>query len=167
MDSPLDVTTTGGVQVWTLNQTETGNAITDLSFVEAIERAVDEANDNLEVRAIVLTGAGKHFSSGGNVKEMADGEGMFGLDERAQRRAYIAGIQRVPRALQRLEVPIIAAVNGAAVGGGAALAMACDIAVASDKARYFFAFGRLGAAACDMGCSYRARVYASPSSNTQ
>ncbi|MFZ2240711.1 MAG: enoyl-CoA hydratase-related protein, partial [Gordonia amarae] len=109
MDSPLDVATTGGVQVWTLNQTETGNAITDLSFVEAIERAVDEANENLEVRAIVLTGAGKHFSSGGNVKEMADGQGMFGLDERAQRRAYIAGIQRVPRALSRLEVPIIAA----------------------------------------------------------
>lgn len=158
MDSPLDVATTGSVQVWTLNQTETGNAITDLSFVEAIERAVDEANDNLEVRAIVLTGAGKHFSSGGNVKEMADGEGMFGLDERAQRRAYIAGIQRVPRALQRLEVPIIAAVNGAAVGAGCDLAMMCDIRIASEKAFFAESFVQIGLIPGDGGSWYLPRA---------
>ncbi|QHN19342.1 crotonase/enoyl-CoA hydratase family protein [Gordonia amarae] len=158
MDSPLDVTTTGGVQVWTLNQTETGNAITDLSFVEAIERAVDEANENLEVRAIVLTGAGKHFSSGGNVKEMADGQGMFGLDERAQRRAYIAGIQRVPRALSRLEVPIIAAVNGAAVGAGCDLAMMCDIRIASEKAFFAESFVQIGLIPGDGGSWFLPRA---------
>ncbi len=145
MTSPLDVTTQGTVQVWTITLPEVGNAITDPAVIAAFEQAVDAANRDTAVCAIVLTGAGKIFSAGGNVKDMADGRGMFGLDAIDQRRAYIDGIQRIPRALGRLEVPLIAAVNGAAIGGaGCDLAMMCDIRIASERASFAESFVQLG-----------------------
>ena len=76
MTSPLTITTDGSVQTWTIDRQDVGNAITGADFIEAFERAVHDANRDLDVRAIVLTGAGKIFSAGGNVKEMADHEGM-------------------------------------------------------------------------------------------
>ena len=132
MGSPLNVATAGHIQIWTINRPDVGNAITGLDIIEALEEAVYAANADTEVRAVILTGR-SHLSAGGNVKDMADRQGMFGVDERAQRRAYVAGIQRIPRAMQRLEVPIIAAVNGAAIGAGLDLAMMCDLRVASDR----------------------------------
>ncbi len=134
MSTPLNVATAGHIQIWTINRPDVGNAITGLDIIEALEEAVYAANADTEVRAVILTGEGRIFSAGGNVKDMADRQGMFGVDERAQRRAYVAGIQRIPRAMQRLEVPIIAAVNGAAIGAGLDLAMMCDLRVASDRA---------------------------------
>lgn len=158
MHSPLDIATTGATQIWTVNKPEVGNAITDVEFVEAFESAVDAANADLEIRAIILTGAGKIFSAGGNVKEMADRTGMFGVDERAQRRAYVAGIQRLPRALARLEVPIIAAVNGAAVGAGCDLAMMCDIRIASERASFAESFVQVGLIPGDGGTWFLPRA---------
>ncbi len=105
---------------------------------------MDAANRDNTVHAVILTGAGKIFSAGGNVKEMADRQGMFGLDAINQRRAYIDGIQRIPRALGRLEVPLIAAVNGAAIGAGCDLAMMCDIRIASERASFAESFVQLG-----------------------
>lgn len=135
MTPPLDIAAHGPTQVWTITQPEVGNAITGEDFIAAFERAVDAANADASIRAVILTGAGKIFSAGGNVKEMADRAGMFGLDALDQRHAYIAGIQRIPRALQRFEVPLIAAVNGAAVGAGCDLALMCDIRIASSAPR--------------------------------
>jgi len=158
MSSPLTVTTRGHVQTWTIDQQDIGNAITGTDFIEAFERAVDDANRDLTVRAILLTGAGGIFSSGGNVREMADRHGMFGLDPRQQRRAYVASIQRVPRALERLEVAIIAAVNGAAVGAGCDLAMMCDIRVASDRAYFAESFVSIGLIPGDGGTWFLPRA---------
>ncbi|GED99063.1 hypothetical protein nbrc107697_31020 [Gordonia crocea] len=135
MTTPLKIATADHIQIWTINRPDVGNAITGLDVIEALERAVDEANADTRVRAVILTGEGKIFSAGGNVKEMADRQGMFGVDERAKRRAYVAGIQRIPRALRRLEVPIIAAVNGAAIGAGLDLAMMCDISESLRRGR--------------------------------
>ena len=75
---------------------------------------------------------------------MADRQGMFGLDPIAQRWAYVDGIQRIPRALGRLEVPLIAAVNGAAVGAGCDLAIMCDIRIASERASFAESFVQHG-----------------------
>ncbi|NDK90736.1 crotonase/enoyl-CoA hydratase family protein [Gordonia desulfuricans] len=158
MDTPLDIATSGPVQVWTINSPDVGNAITGTEFVKAFEAAVDAANADLEVRAIVLTGAGKIFSAGGNVKEMADRTGMFGVDERAQRRAYVDGIQRIPRAFSRLEVPIIAAVNGASVGAGCDLAMMCDIRIASERASFAESFVQVGLIPGDGGTWFLPRA---------
>ncbi|MDQ2638892.1 MAG: crotonase/enoyl-CoA hydratase family protein [Actinomycetota bacterium] len=131
-------------QVWTINLPHAGNAITDRDFITAFESAVDDANGDNMIRAVILTGEGKIFSAGGNVKEMADRRGMFGLDRLDQRRAYVDGIQRIPRALTRLEVPMIAAVNGPAIGAGCDLAMMCDIRIASERASFAESFVQIG-----------------------
>ncbi|TFV57854.1 crotonase/enoyl-CoA hydratase family protein [Mycobacterium sp. PS03-16] len=157
-NSPLTITAAGPTQVWTIAMPEVGNAITDLGFIAALEAAVDAANADTAVRAAILTGEGKIFSAGGNVKEMADREGMFGLDALPQRRAYIDGIQRVPRALSRLEVPLIAAVNGPAIGAGCDLAMMCDIRIASEKASFAESFVQLGLIPGDGGSWFLPRA---------
>lgn len=154
----LDIATTDAVQVWTINLPEVGNAITGGELIAAFESAVDEANADEEVRAIVLTGAGHIFSSGGNVQEMADEEGLFGLSGVAQRHGYASGIQRIPRAMLRCEVPVIGAINGAAVGAGCDLAMMCDIRVAAESAFFAESFVQLGLIPGDGGSWFLQRV---------
>jgi enoyl-CoA hydratase/carnithine racemase len=158
MSTPLTITATAATQVWTISLPDVGNAITDRGFIAALEAAVDDANADTDVRAAILTGEGKIFSAGGNVKEMADREGMFAFEALAQRRAYIDGIQRIPRALSRLEVPLIAAVNGPAVGAGCDLAMMCDIRVASEKASFAESFVQLGLIPGDGGSWFLPRA---------
>ncbi|BBX90331.1 crotonase/enoyl-CoA hydratase family protein [Mycolicibacterium boenickei] len=158
MSSPLDIHTDGSVQVWTIDLPDVGNAITGTDVIEAFESGVDTANRDNTIRAVVLTGAGKIFSAGGNVKEMADRQGMFGLDAIDQRRAYIDGIQRIPRVLGRLEVPLIAAVNGAAIGAGCDLAMMCDIRIASERASFAESFVQLGLIPGDGGTWFLPRA---------
>ncbi|MBW0016701.1 MAG: crotonase/enoyl-CoA hydratase family protein [Mycobacterium sp.] len=144
MTEPLNVVSNGPTQVWTINLPQVGNAITGKGVITAFEVAVDAANADTAVRAVILTGEGKIFSAGGNVKEMADRRGMFGLDPIDQRHAYTDGIQRIPRALYRLEVPLIAAVNGPAIGAGCDIAMMCDIRIASERASFAESFVQLG-----------------------
>jgi enoyl-CoA hydratase/carnithine racemase len=158
MNNPLDISGSGPTQVWTINQADVGNAITGKDFIAAFEAAVDQANADAAVRAVILTGAGKIFSGGGNVKEMADHTGMFGLDALDQRHAYIDGIQRIPRALGRLEVPLIAAVNGPAIGAGCDLAMMCDIRIASERASFAESFVQLGLIPGDGGTWFLQRA---------
>lgn len=158
MSTPLNIAAHGATQTWTIDLPEVGNAITDKSFISAFEAAVDAANADIGVRAVILTGAGKIFSAGGNVKEMADRTGMFGLDALDQRRAYVDGIQRIPRALGRLEVPLIAAVNGPAVGAGCDLAMMCDIRVASERASFAESFVQIGIIPGDGGTWFLPRA---------
>ena len=158
MSGPLQVDTCGPTQVWTITLPHVGNAITDSAFIAAFDAAVDAANADTAVRAIVLTGAGKIFSAGGNVKEMADRRGMFGLDALSQRRAYIDGVQRIPRAVARLEVPLIAAVNGPAIGAGCDLVMMCDIRVASERASFAESFVQLGLIPGDGGTWFLPRA---------
>lgn len=158
MTSPLNVQTDGPVQLWTVDLPDVGNAITGNDVIAAFETGVDAANRDNAIRAVILTGAGKIFSAGGNVKEMADRQGMFGLDAIDQRRAYIDGIQRIPRALGRLEVPLIAAVNGAAIGAGCDLAMMCDIRIASERASFAESFVQLGLIPGDGGTWFLPRA---------
>lgn len=154
----LVITTEDAVAVWTIDRPHIGNAISDKEFVTAFETAVDAANRDASVRAVILTGEGKIFSAGGNVKEMADREGIFGLDPLDQRYAYVDGIQRLPRALARLEVPIIAAVNGAAIGAGCDLAAMCDIRIASERASFAESFVQIGLVPGDGGTWFLQRA---------
>ncbi len=158
MSEPLDITIADGVAVWTLDLPKVGNAITGHDVIAAFERAVDDANANDEIRVVILTGSGRFFSAGGNVREMADEEGLFGLDPVDQRHGYADGIQRIPRAMQRCEVPVIAAVNGAAIGAGCDLAMMCDLRIAAESAFFAESFVQLGLIPGDGGSWFLQRA---------
>lgn len=158
MTTALDITTNGSIRTWTISLPAVGNAITGKDVISDFEAAVDSANADTEVRAVILTGEGKIFSAGGNVKEMADQAGIFALSALDQRRAYVDGIQRIPRALSRLEVPLIGAVNGAAIGAGCDLALMCDIRIASERASFAESFVQLGLIPGDGGTWFLQRV---------
>ena len=158
MNNPLEITGTDAAEVWTINLPHVGNAITGKDFVAAFESAVDNANADTAIRAVILTGEGKIFSAGGNVKEMADRDGMFALGPLDQRYAYVNGIQRIPRAMARLEVPLIGAINGPAIGAGCDLAMMCDIRVASERASFAESFVQLGLIPGDGGTWFLQRA---------
>ena len=108
----------GPVALLTLNRPDTRNALSGEEVFAAFEQVFERLNGDMTVRAAVLTGAGSAFCSGGNVAEMRDRTGMFGGSALEIAAKYRAGIQRIPRAFQKLTVPIIAAVNGAAIGAG-------------------------------------------------
>ncbi|OZF05440.1 enoyl-CoA hydratase [Rhodococcus sp. 15-1189-1-1a] len=144
MTEPLLIERRGDVDVWTLNNPESRNPISEIETVAAIEDAVSEANRDPSVRVAILTGAGSAFSSGGNVKHMRDKQGMFGGSPAELRQGYRHGIQRIPKALYHCEIPTIAAVNGAAIGAGCDLALMCDLRVASTTAKFAESFVKVG-----------------------
>lgn len=138
----------GAVARITINRPERRNSL-GLGFAAAMNRVLDDVDGSPELGAVVLTGAGSVFCGGGDLAEiMSTAPGDPGADLRVVR-----GYNRIVGRLRRLDVPVVAAVNGPAVGGGAALALACDIAVAASGASYIFAFERIGLSGADMGCS--------------
>ncbi len=140
-----------GVVLLTLNRPEKRNPISEPDVVDALVAALGRLNSDRSVRAAILTGAGTAFSSGGDIRAM-----QAALDTRATSPVhtqdyYRDGIQRIPLAFEKLEVPIIAAVNGAAIGAGNDLACMCDIRIAGQSARFAESFVRLGIIAGDGG----------------
>lgn len=134
----------GHVVTLTLNRPEQRNALSYMETFQAIEQACTRIQNDLTVRCVIITGNGSAFSAGGNVKQMQDRSGIFGGSPLKTRENYRTGIQRIPLAIWELEVPIIAAVNGPAVGAGCDLACMCDIRIASEKAFFAESFVKLG-----------------------
>ncbi len=142
----------------TLNDPDVRNAISDEETISGIVEALAKINDDYDVRCAILTGAGTAFSSGGNVKKMQRHDGMFSGGVYNVREGYLRGIQRIPRAMYELEVPIIAAVNGPAIGAGCDLACMCDIRIAGRSARFAESFVKLGIIPGDGGAWFLPRV---------
>lgn len=148
----------GHVAVITLNMPETRNALNGEACFAAFETLFEDINQDMEIRAIVLTGAGSAFCSGGNVADMRDKKGMFAGTPEQVADNYRIGIQRIPRAFEKLQVPIIAAVNGPAIGAGNDLACMCDIRIASTNAKFAESFVKVGIIPGDGGCWLLPRV---------
>ncbi|WP_063052486.1 crotonase/enoyl-CoA hydratase family protein [Nocardia arthritidis] len=144
MSTPLLIERVGDTVVWTLNNPELRNPVSEAETIAALEDAVATVNRDPSVRAAILTGAGPAFSSGGNIKHMRDKQAMFGGSPAELRQSYRHGIQRIPKALYHCEIPTIAAVNGAAIGAGCDLAMMCDLRIASTTAKFAESFVKLG-----------------------
>lgn len=158
MKAPVLYEQEGGIVTITLNRPETRNAISEPEVVNALIDALTRLQNDRTVRAGILTGAGTAFSSGGNVKAMGRAGGLSDPLPVLTRSNYREGIQRIPHAFAALEVPVIAAVNGPAVGAGCDLACMCDIRLASKNAWFAESFVKLGLIAGDGGARLLPRI---------
>ena len=111
----------GSVAYLTLNRPDIRNAITGEIIINEIEEVCQRVQKNNDINVMIVTGAGSAFSAGGNIKDMVHKQGMFSGNPEQLRKNYCEGIQRIPLALYYLDVPTIAAVNGPALAGGAAM----------------------------------------------
>lgn len=146
------------VAVLTLNRHDLRNALTGSHLIEDIVATTEWVNHCNEVSVLVITGAGSSFSAGGNIRDMANRSGDFAGDVAECADHYRKGIQRIPLAMQAVEVPIIAAVNGPAIGAGFDLANMADIRIASEKARFGETFLNLGIIPGDGGAWFMQRL---------
>jgi enoyl-CoA hydratase/carnithine racemase len=121
-----------GVLTLTLNRPDSLNALT-VEVMGALADRLEAAAADRSARAVVITGAGSAFSAGGDLAFLQELPGM--PPARAKEVVY-GTFQRVPRLIRAMDKPVIAAVNGAAVGAGCEIAVACDFRIASEKARF-------------------------------
>jgi 2-(1,2-epoxy-1,2-dihydrophenyl)acetyl-CoA isomerase len=148
----------GAVAVLKFNRPEMMNALGAAGDGDAVHDACAEVSADPAIRCVILTGEGKCFSAGGDVKAMRDGTGNFGGGGVNIRNHYKTNIHRAARALYGLDLPVIAAVNGPAIGLGCDLACLADMRIASDKARFGVTFLKLGLIPGDGGTWVLPRV---------
>jgi enoyl-CoA hydratase/carnithine racemase len=147
-----------GIVTLTLNQPDLRNPITGAEMLDALVAAIEAADRDIAVRCVILTGAGKAFSTGGNIQQMRLGGGLNDPQPAVTRRNYRNGIQRLPLLFESIEVPVIAAVNGPAVGAGCDLACMCDIRIAGESAKFAESFVKLGLIPGDGGAWLLPRI---------
>jgi enoyl-CoA hydratase/carnithine racemase len=140
----------GSVVTLTMNEPERRNPLTGNTAVPEFLAAIERIHEDRSVRAVVLTGAGTVFSAGGDIRTMQQ-QASGTVDGMQIRHEYRTGIQRLPLALINLEVPVIAAINGAAIGAGLDLACMCDVRIAADTAKFAESFVKLGIVPGDGG----------------
>lgn len=130
-----------GVALLTLARHDRRNTLTDDGVIDEVVDAFARAGRE-DARVLVLTGEGSAFSAGGNLKEAR--KRSENDNPAALRTFYTDGIHRMVKAVRAVEIPIIAAVNGPAIGAGFDLVLYCDLAIASSKARFCEQFVNLG-----------------------
>jgi enoyl-CoA hydratase/carnithine racemase len=146
-EPPLIVETTDGVATLTLNRPQRLNALNP-ALIDALHDFFAGLNSRSAARVVVLRGAGRAFCAGLDLSDAKlDAEVGEMLDQQQRIRNIVLAMRRCPQ-------PIIGLVQGAAAGGGFALALACDVRLATPDARMNAAFIRLGLSACDIGVSY-------------
>jgi enoyl-CoA hydratase/carnithine racemase len=149
----LEYTVADGIGTILLNRPHRKNAFT-IEMIDQWARILVEARTDPDVRVIVLTGAGDAFCSGVDLSSM-DGERPSPL----QRKEHLTDhIHRVPYALEDLDKPVIAAINGAAVGAGMDMALMCDMRIIARSARLSEGYIRVGLVPGDGGCYYLPRL---------
>lgn len=142
----------------TINRPESRNPLGEKGDGALFADAAARINEDREVRCAILTGAGKAFSAGGNLKSMRERTGGFSGAGVHIRERYRNGIHRIIRALWGIEVPLIAAVNGPAIGLGNDIACLADIRIAADAAIFGATFLKIGLVPGDGGAWILPRV---------
>ena len=141
----------------TLNRPDTRNALSG-DIIEGLVEYLQKADKDKNVGCVILTGAGKSFSSGGNLQEIKD---MTTKDQMTQAQLedwYRFGIQKIPLTMNSIEVPVIAAINGHAIGAGNDLCTMCDIRIASEDAKFSESFLRIGIIPGDGGSWFLPKI---------
>ncbi|WP_116365374.1 enoyl-CoA hydratase/isomerase family protein [Parahaliea mediterranea] len=146
-----------GVLTLTMNRPERLNAL-DAGLVGELTDCFRALNHDRSVRVVILTGAGKGFCAGADLKAQGAGPGAVpgtdGMSQLGFVYKYQEYLAELMLAIYDCDKPVIAAVGGAAVGGGLAIAMACDVRIGASSAKFGAAFIKTGLSACDVGCSY-------------
>jgi len=148
----------GHVVTLTLNRPHMLNSVGELGDGDDFAATLQAINDDLDVRCVIMTGEGRAFSSGGNIKAMQEGSGAFAGGGTRLRDQYQNNVHRIARALYGLDVPLIAAVNGPAVGLGCDVACMADIRIAAESAKFGVPFLKLGLIPGDGGAWLLPRV---------
>ncbi|HET7741190.1 MAG TPA: enoyl-CoA hydratase-related protein [Mycobacterium sp.] len=141
------------IAVLTLSRPDKLNALNH-GLVEDLHATLDDIRADDQCRVVVLTGAGRGFCSGLDLTEPSPDAASGGLEFPRSGMRWQERIAELTTKLSRLRQPVIAAVNGPAYGGGFALALASDIRIASESARFCTQFIKLGLGGCDIGVSY-------------
>jgi enoyl-CoA hydratase/carnithine racemase len=139
-----------GIAVLTLDRPETLNSLT-FAIYGQLERLFRNLDDDESVKVIVITGHGSGFCSGGSVDEIIGPLLEAELDGTL---AFTRMTGAVVRNMLRLQKPILAAINGVAAGAGAVIALACDLRVMSQQAKFAFLFTKVGLTGADMGAAW-------------
>jgi enoyl-CoA hydratase/carnithine racemase len=146
----------GAVAIVTLNRPEQRNILSAEDMQAALLETIERLASDDTVKVAIITGAGTSFSAGGDIKKMSEAAGA--TSPTVSRNRFIRGIQRIPLAMSRLELPVIAAVNGPAIGVGLDLACMCDIRIAAKSAKFAESFVRIGFVPGDGGAWLLPRV---------
>lgn len=134
----------GRLAVLTLNRPDAGNAM-NAALLTELRTAVRELADRPRLRGVLVTGAGTAFSRGGDIREYHQALSSPAFDPAAYSHRLTSLLSDVVRAVRAIPCPVLAAVNGQAAGAGFALALACDLRLASRRASFHFAYGAIGA----------------------
>jgi 2-(1,2-epoxy-1,2-dihydrophenyl)acetyl-CoA isomerase len=145
-------------QLWiTLNNPEKMNAIS-YEMIDSLITTLKKADFDSQIKVIIIRGESKAFSAGGDVKAMKDQTGMFHGESNELRMRYMHGIQQIPKCMEDLSTPVIAMVNGPAIGAGCDLAMMCDLRIGSEKSRFGETFTKIGLVPGDGGTFFLTRA---------
>lgn len=143
------------VATLTFQRDDVRNALTGTELTTDIVATLAWANSCADVSVLVMTGEGSAFSAGGNIKNMA---ARAKESPHMLAQYYKYGVQQIPLAMQAVEIPVIAAVNGPAIGAGFDLANMCDLRIGSTTAQFGETFANLGLIAGDGGGWYLQRL---------
>ena len=149
MPHELIETVTDRIATLTLNRPDRLNALST-PILDGLLEALPRLGADAGIAVVILTGAGRGFCAGGDVKSMAEGSSQLGVEGAVER---LRGRMDVSRLLHEIPKPTIAMVNGPAAGAGLAMALACDLRIASESARFITAFAKVGFSG-DFGGSY-------------
>src|SRR5258706_5940206 len=142
----------GRIVTLTMSRPAERNAIGSHTDCAELAEGVETAAADPQVAVLILTGEGSAFSAGGNLKAMRERTGIGPLDSPlATRNNYKRSVQRIPRSLWNCELPLIAAINGHAIGVGLDLACMCDIRIAAQGAKLASSFIKMGIVPGDGG----------------
>ena len=143
----------GSVASITLNRPEAKNAFSG-NMIRLWRDSLEEAREDGSVRVVILTGSGDTFCSGGDVRDMAEGK----LKSWDMKNFLWEGVHRIVLAMEDLDKPVIAAVNGAAMGAGLDMALMCDMRLCSDRARLGESYILMGLVPGDGGAFFLPRL---------
>ena len=148
----------GPIAVLTLNRPDAMNALGQDGDGLAVANVCAEILSDNEIHCAILTGAGRAFSAGGDLKAMQSRTGQFGGDAMALRDGYRRNIHQIIKSLYHFELPIVSAINGPAIGLGCDVACLGDLRIASDKARFGSTFLSIGLIPGDGGAWLLPRI---------